>query len=44
VADRVVAGGRVYVEAPEPVQADAPWHELKRARAGQVSYQLLEKR
>jgi len=37
------AGGRVYVEAPAPLEAQAPWRELKRARAGQVSYQLLEK-
>ena len=44
VADRVAPRGRVYVEAPDPIDAGAPWHELKRARAGQVSYQLLEKR
>jgi 16S rRNA (guanine966-N2)-methyltransferase len=42
--DRLVAGGRVYVEAPAPLELQAPWRELKRARAGQVSYQLLEKR
>ena len=40
---RLPAGGRVYVEAPAPLEAQAPWRELKRARAGQVSYQLLEK-
>ena len=34
-------GMRVYVESGEPY-AQAPWHELKRARAGQVSYQLFE--
>jgi 16S rRNA (guanine966-N2)-methyltransferase len=34
-------GMRVYVEAEEPFTADG-WGELKRARAGQVSYQLLE--
>jgi 16S rRNA (guanine966-N2)-methyltransferase len=44
VAERVAQGGRVYVEAAEPLPAQAPWHELRRARAGQVSYQLLEKR
>jgi 16S rRNA (guanine966-N2)-methyltransferase len=33
---------RVYVEAPVPVEATGPWRELRRARAGQVSYQLLE--
>jgi 16S rRNA (guanine966-N2)-methyltransferase len=32
---------RVYVESEQPVEAPAPWTELKRARAGQVSYQLL---
>ena len=36
------AGMRVYVESPEPVTAGAHWQERKRARAGQVSYQLLE--
>ena len=35
-------GMRVYVEAGEPFTADAGWRELKRARAGQVSTQLLE--
>jgi len=33
---------RVYVEAPAPVEAAGAWTELRRARAGQVSYQLLE--
>jgi 16S rRNA (guanine966-N2)-methyltransferase len=33
---------RVYVEAAAPYAAAAPWRELKRERAGQVSYQLLE--
>ena len=33
---------RVYVESAEPLAAGGPWHELRRARAGQVSYQLLE--
>lgn len=32
---------RVYVESDEPVEAEPHWTELKRARAGQVSYQLL---
>jgi 16S rRNA (guanine966-N2)-methyltransferase len=41
---RLAQGARVYVEAPAPLEAQAPWRELKRARAGQVSYQLLEKR
>jgi 16S rRNA (guanine966-N2)-methyltransferase len=34
-------GARVYAESAVPVEAHAPWNELKRARAGQVSYQLL---
>jgi 16S rRNA (guanine966-N2)-methyltransferase len=32
---------RVYVESDEPIAVAPPWSELKRARAGQVSYQLL---
>jgi 16S rRNA (guanine966-N2)-methyltransferase len=36
------SGMRVYVESAEPFAAAEAWHELKRARAGQVSYQLLE--
>jgi 16S rRNA (guanine966-N2)-methyltransferase len=32
---------RVYVESDAPVTVSPPWTELKRARAGQVSYQLL---
>ena len=35
-------GARVYVESGEPFAAGESWRELKRARAGQVSYQLLE--
>jgi len=33
---------RVYVEAAEPLHLDERWTELKRDRAGQVSYQLFE--
>jgi 16S rRNA (guanine(966)-N(2))-methyltransferase RsmD len=40
---RQLAGGaRVYVEAPAPLEPGTGWRELKCARAGQVSYQLLE--
>jgi 16S rRNA (guanine966-N2)-methyltransferase len=39
---RLEPGARVYVESGEPYPAGAGWRELKRARAGQVSYQLLE--
>ncbi len=40
---RLADGGRVYVEAPAALELPAPWRELRRSRAGQVSYQLLEK-
>jgi 16S rRNA G966 N2-methylase RsmD len=40
---RLAPGARVYVEAPEPVELPPPWRELRRSRAGQVSYQLLER-
>ena len=39
---RLAAGARVYVEAADALEPGARWRELKRARAGQVSYQLLE--
>jgi 16S rRNA (guanine966-N2)-methyltransferase len=39
---RLAQGARVYVESGEPFPAGESWRELKRARAGQVSYQLLE--
>ena len=35
-------GSRVYVEAPQPLEAGRGWRELKRGRAGAVCYQLLE--
>jgi 16S rRNA (guanine(966)-N(2))-methyltransferase RsmD len=38
---RLAPGALVYVEAPEPL-AHPAWRELRRSRAGQVSYQLLE--
>jgi len=39
---RLQHGARVYVEGDRPAEAAVPWRELKRARAGQVSYQLLQ--
>ena len=39
---RLEPGARVYVESETPVHVAPPWSELKRARAGQVSYQLLQ--
>ena len=41
LAPRLQPRARVYVESDAPVAAVPPWTELKRARAGQVSYQLL---
>ena len=41
---RLAPGARVYVEAPEACAPGEGWRELKRSRAGQVSYQLLERR
>jgi 16S rRNA (guanine966-N2)-methyltransferase len=35
-------GMRVYVESSEPFAPGGAWQELKRSRAGQVSYQLFE--
>ena len=34
-------GALAYVEGASPIEAKAPWREMKRARAGQVSFQLL---
>jgi 16S rRNA (guanine966-N2)-methyltransferase len=39
---QLATGARVYAESAGPLDLDPPWHELKRARAGQVSYQLFE--
>jgi len=39
---RLQPRARVYVEAHRPVEASAQWQELKRGKAGQVSYQLLQ--
>ena len=36
------ARARVYVESATPADAQVNWRELKRARAGGVSYQLFE--
>jgi 16S rRNA (guanine966-N2)-methyltransferase len=39
---RLEPGARVYVESDAPVEPASPWIELKRGKAGQVSYQLLQ--
>ncbi|MGH8706315.1 MAG: RsmD family RNA methyltransferase, partial [Burkholderiales bacterium] len=41
LALRLQPRARVYVESDAPLKAAAPWVELKRRKAGQVSYQLL---
>lgn len=39
---RLAPRARVYFEAPQPAAVAPPWRELRRGRAGEVSYQLLE--
>jgi 16S rRNA (guanine966-N2)-methyltransferase len=39
---RLSPAARVYLESAAPVEPGVRWRELKRARAGQVSYQLFE--
>ena len=39
---RLAPGARVYLEGPRPCAPAAPWRELRRGRAGEVSYQLLQ--
>jgi 16S rRNA (guanine966-N2)-methyltransferase len=39
---RLTPRARVYVESESALPAVPPWIELKRGRAGQVSYQLLQ--
>jgi len=41
LAPRLQPGARVYLEAAQAAAVRPPWRELKRARAGQVSFQLL---
>jgi 16S rRNA (guanine966-N2)-methyltransferase len=38
----LASGARVYLEAEAALHPGAPWLEIRGARAGQVSYQLLE--
>ena len=40
--DRLAKAARVYIESATPAEPGLGWRELKRARAGQVSYQLFE--
>jgi 16S rRNA (guanine966-N2)-methyltransferase len=39
---RLSPGARIYVEAAAAVEPGSGWAEVKRSRAGQVSYQLLQ--
>ncbi|MDQ5849947.1 MAG: 16S rRNA (guanine(966)-N(2))-methyltransferase RsmD [Pseudomonadota bacterium] len=39
---RLAVGSRVYVETDSALEVTRPWRELRKARAGRVSYQLLE--
>jgi len=39
---RLSPGARVYLEAATPLPVPALWRELRRKRAGQVNYQLLQ--
>ncbi|MBW8904364.1 MAG: 16S rRNA (guanine(966)-N(2))-methyltransferase RsmD [Betaproteobacteria bacterium] len=41
LAARLKDAARVYAEAATPCEPGGTWQELKRARAGQVSYQLF---
>ena len=43
LADRLAGSGRVYLETGEPFQPDSSWQVLKRAKAGNVHYQLLQR-
>ncbi|MDE2117069.1 MAG: 16S rRNA (guanine(966)-N(2))-methyltransferase RsmD [Betaproteobacteria bacterium] len=43
LADRLAEDGLVYAETGEAFEPDAAWEVVKRARAGKVYYQLLQK-
>ncbi len=43
LAGRLAEGGQVYLETGEPFNPDAAWQTLKRAKAGNVHYQLLQR-
>jgi 16S rRNA (guanine966-N2)-methyltransferase len=40
---RLAAGARVYVEAEQALEPAPPWRELRRGKAGQVNFQLLQR-
>ena len=42
LAPRLAEGARVYLESAAPAEPGERWRELRRARAGQVRYQLFE--
>jgi 16S rRNA (guanine966-N2)-methyltransferase len=41
LASHLRPAARVYLEAAQPLELEAPWEELRRKRAGHVSYQLI---
>ena len=43
LADKLAADGLVYVEAGEAFDPEAAWEVVKRAKAGRVHYQLLQR-
>ena len=43
LADRLAEDGLVYAETGETFEPDAVWKVVKRARAGKVCYQLLQR-
>ncbi len=43
LADRMVEGGQAYLETGESFHPDVTWQTLKRAKAGNVHYQLLQR-
>lgn len=43
LADKLADDGLVYVETGEAFEPDAAWEAVKRARAGRVYYQLLQR-
>jgi 16S rRNA (guanine966-N2)-methyltransferase len=42
LAGRLAPGARIYLESDRPIEPEALFRELRRARAGAVSYQLWE--
>lgn len=43
LANRLAPDGMIYVESGTPFEPGTPWRVVKRAKAGAVHYQLLER-